>query len=147
VYPNSTQSWSASLSTVVHSIHAAAKRVNVFNWHQSENYQDVTYPGILSNCLACHEPGTYDYSAANYTDEMMKNFVPSTTTTGTMYTTSTGTVYYGAYNTAGAVSSSAANLVISPITEKCIACHDTDPVKGHAESQGGQINRTRVSVP
>jgi OmcA/MtrC family decaheme c-type cytochrome len=80
--PNQTSGgWSASSSTFVHGIHGASIRGVGFNWHAgcptgttfaagtctkdnaAPYYAKVTYPGTLNNCLQCHKPGTFDFSA------------------------------------------------------------------------------------
>ena len=66
--PNRTSAgWSADSSSYIHAIHAAGKRTTAFTWHASSttsSFAKVGYPGILSNCEACHLPGTYDFSAS-----------------------------------------------------------------------------------
>jgi OmcA/MtrC family decaheme c-type cytochrome len=66
--PNQTSSgWSADSESYIHAIHSAAKRSNPFTWHASSttaSFADVTFPGVLRNCQACHLSGTYDFSAS-----------------------------------------------------------------------------------
>ena len=66
--PNQTSSgWAADSTAFVHAIHGSAKRSNKFTWHAAsptEGFWDVTYPGILNDCLTCHLPGTFDFSAS-----------------------------------------------------------------------------------
>ncbi len=66
--PNQSSSgWSADSAYFIHAIHAADKRTSQFQWHASsttDGFWSIGYPGILSNCEACHLPGTYDFSAA-----------------------------------------------------------------------------------
>ncbi len=65
--PNRTSSgWSADSTSFVHAIHASAKRQVPFNWHAvsaTKGFFKTTYPGILNDCLTCHLPGTFDFSA------------------------------------------------------------------------------------
>jgi OmcA/MtrC family decaheme c-type cytochrome len=109
--PNQTSGgWSASSSTFVHSIHAAAMRTTGYNWHAAcpantsfadgtctkDNadpyFAKVTYPGILNNCSQCHKPGTFDFSATA-SAAAIPNLLPSTVATGT-YTAGLSTSPY-----------------------------------------------------
>lgn len=127
-----TTSWSASLNNITHSIHAADFRNNAFTWHDDQDYELVVYPGILNNCEACHNAGTYDYSASMYSN-LWGKFVLNTTTTGTLFGDAND------YGTNGA----ATNLVTTTITEKCFACHDSTTDKAHMTLNGGGINVAR----
>ena len=109
--PNQTSSgWSASSSTFVHGIHAASIRTVDFTWHAAcpvgttfaagtctkDNadpyFASVTYPGILNNCLQCHKPGTFDFSATASANAL-PNLLMSTVGTGT-YTADISTSPY-----------------------------------------------------
>jgi OmcA/MtrC family decaheme c-type cytochrome len=109
--PNQTSSgWSASSSTFIHAIHGGSERTTGFNGHAGcpsgttfadgtctlanadPYYANVTYPGILKNCLQCHKPGTYDFSAAASANAL-PNLLPSTVGTGT-YAADIGTSPY-----------------------------------------------------
>ena len=62
--------WSASFRVWVHGIHGAGKRTVPFTWQAvsaADNYSQIGYPGVLKNCETCHLPGTYDFSASQYT--------------------------------------------------------------------------------
>ncbi|MCX7176008.1 MAG: OmcA/MtrC family decaheme c-type cytochrome [Proteobacteria bacterium] len=69
--------WTASFRVWVHGIHGAKKTLSgaamrdvPFTWHavsKTDNYSNVNYPGVLKNCETCHLPGTYDFSASQYT--------------------------------------------------------------------------------
>ena len=62
--------WSASARVWVHGIHSASKRTVPFTWHAvsaTDNYSTLQYPGVLKDCNQCHLPGTYDFSASQYT--------------------------------------------------------------------------------
>jgi len=86
--------WSASFRVWVHGIHSAAKRTVPFTWHQAADFhaEEIGYPGKLNNCEACHLPGTYDFSASQYTKtdavgktivDYMPNVTAATGTAGT----------------------------------------------------------------
>ena len=81
--PNRTSSgWSASAKSIIHGIHAGAKREVAFNWHYPQgSYWEVTFPGILNRCTTCHvDPtaagdSTFDFSAF---PSVVENLLPST---------------------------------------------------------------------
>jgi OmcA/MtrC family decaheme c-type cytochrome len=81
--PNQTSGgWSANAKDFIHALHAAPVRTNAFNWHASapgQNYGDVTFPGRVSDCEACHVPGGYDFSVFG---SAAPNMLPSTVGTG-----------------------------------------------------------------
>jgi OmcA/MtrC family decaheme c-type cytochrome len=66
--PNRTSSaWSADSAYFIHAIHAGGKRTVPFTWHAAkvgESFADVGFPGVLSNCEACHVAGSYDFSGS-----------------------------------------------------------------------------------
>jgi OmcA/MtrC family decaheme c-type cytochrome len=67
--------WSADSTAFVHAIHGAAKRSVPYTWHATqvsagpppvfEDFAEVAYPGILSNCEQCHVPGSYNFANAD----------------------------------------------------------------------------------
>lgn len=158
--PNRTSSgWSADSASFVHAIHAASKRDVPYNWHAispTENFSEVTYPGVLNQCETCHLPGTYDFSAtasAAAVDKRQYRTVASGTlaSTGTTYTYSpyiTQNFNYGSGYSAnagtGAVTEAAATtLVTSPTATACFACHDSKTAVAHFEINGGSIYEPR----
>jgi OmcA/MtrC family decaheme c-type cytochrome len=58
--------WSANAKYFFHSIHAGGFRSIAFPLDAATGttWADVTFPGRLNDCEACHAPGTYDLSAA-----------------------------------------------------------------------------------
>jgi OmcA/MtrC family decaheme c-type cytochrome len=161
--PNKTSSgWSADSTSFVHAIHAAAKRQTPFNWHASsttEGFFDITYPGILNDCLTCHLPGTFDFSAsasasaAGQVDGIDKRLF-RTVGQGTYTAAITNSPYvqlgvsYGsgfALNAATAVTTPAAasTLVMSPTVAACSACHDTADAVSHMKNNGGAFYQPR----
>ncbi len=92
--PNqSSNGWSASFRTWVHGIHGASKRSVPFTWHAvndtGDNYSNLLYPAILNDCEKCHLPGTYDFSASQYTPALMNGMLNVLVAKGT-YTTDYG---------------------------------------------------------
>jgi len=143
--PNLTNGgWSGNASTFVHAIHGRKQRTDPFTWHAvsaTENYgTTMTYPGVLQDCLQCHVPGSYDFSAAEnaaalpnllWTTVATGNFDPASTSAYTFspyVTQNTTSNYYGkgfSVTSAGVVTQATApSLVNSPITAACAACHD-----------------------
>jgi len=89
---------------------------------------EVTFPGVLSDCETCHRPGTYDVN--------MPSVLPSTqiTTDGNAATTVTQD---------RASLPNANDLVTSPTTATCIACHDADLPVTHTLQNGASISVPR----
>jgi OmcA/MtrC family decaheme c-type cytochrome len=92
--PNKTSSgWAANAKDFIHSIHAGNFRSVAFNWHAAsptENYGEVTFPGPLNYCDACHltpkdangvPTGKHTYDFSN-TPTVVDFLLPSTTATG-----------------------------------------------------------------
>jgi OmcA/MtrC family decaheme c-type cytochrome len=61
--------WSASFRVWVHGSHGAEIRTVPFTWHRASDFKadEIRFPGKLNNCDTCHLPGTYDFSASQYT--------------------------------------------------------------------------------
>ena len=168
--------WSASFRNFFHAIHAASKRTVVFyddGQDINENFSDLEYPGVLSNCEQCHLPGTYDFSAPVYTDALINNMLLVTTATFTYDSTkstaweyspyiqqspplaypgygngySFGVLTGGGVNTAPTVTEAAGTtLVSSPITAVCTACHDGSDAIAHIQTNGGSFYATRTDA-
>jgi len=164
---NAVGGWAADSTSFIHAIHSATKRTVPFNWEAgsaTDGFFNVTYPGVLKNCQACHLPGTYDFSAPT-SASALPNRLFRTTTYGTIsattpYNTSPyvtpGTNYGSAFSysaTTGVTTQAAATtLVTSPIMAQCVSCHDgVDPANGvdavaHMKSNGGTFNQPRSLV-
>jgi OmcA/MtrC family decaheme c-type cytochrome len=54
--------WSYNAKSWLHGIHSAGFRTNAFTAHSSSQFWNITYPGLLNDCEACHVPGSYDFS-------------------------------------------------------------------------------------
>jgi OmcA/MtrC family decaheme c-type cytochrome len=153
------KSWSGNMKDFVHGIHAGGPnvaygvRTNRFGWHGELAFWETTYPSNLSNCQACHLPGTYDFSASQYTDDagaLLTQLLPSTAsssnvTAGTLagYEAAPPWVAVGNYSDVGLNKS--ANLVVSPITAPCLGCHDSPGAVSHFRLNGGQVYVSRGS--
>jgi len=176
--------WSASFRVWVHGIHSAEKRTVPFTWHAitvDNNFSKVLYPGVLKKCEACHLPGTYDFSASQYTatDAMGKTIVDSmldvqaaTNYNGNPITVNyvppqfapvgSGLLAYGLksgvdYGKGDSIDPASGvivtqttqgnNLVSSPITATCSACHDSLQAISHMTTTGyGSFYKARSLV-
>ncbi len=156
-----SEGWTVNASTFVHAIHAADFRNVKFTWDATSTTGDelddgfflVTYPGILNDCLQCHVPGGYDFSGSMYTAnggaQGVSNMLLSTTATGTFSSTASDVLNFAPYvqqdfnyGSAGAMT----NLVNSPISAACFACHDSAADKSHMEANGGSVYATRSAA-
>lgn len=131
------------------------------------NFQGVTFVGVLKDCRACHKDtitnGVVDNSRATYTS-IPAGVQPSTqVTTSTPATASaTGvvtdpaltlqTAATGAGNNVTKVDAdrksvpNAQDLVNSPFTATCKACHSRPNAIAHFKQMGGSVNAPRVSA-
>jgi OmcA/MtrC family decaheme c-type cytochrome len=155
--------WAGRSANFIHAIHAADKRSNNFTWHSTSlthGYWDVTFPGVLRNCQACHLAGTYDYSASAYTDTLIGNLPFSTVASGTSALNPSATTALSPYVVAGTIYgqgftvsaagattyAAATTLVSSPIATACFACHDSSSAKAHMTQNGASLYATRSSL-
>ena len=119
------------------------------------NFQEVTFPGVLKDCRACHKDtltsaGAVDASKATYTS-IPASVQPSTqvTTTGVTLTLQTAV---GVGNNVTQVDAdrkslpNAQDLVNSPFTATCRACHSRPNALAHFKSMGGQLLVPRSTV-
>jgi OmcA/MtrC family decaheme c-type cytochrome len=192
--PNQTSGgWSASSSTFIHGIHGASIRNTGFSWHAAcptgttfadgtctaanadPYFANVSYPGVLNNCLQCHKPGTFDFSATT-SAAALPNLLMSTVGTGTYAADISTSRYvtlgqdYGTnFSTANLTSgtkdgvacttaapcpctltspcnASGTTLVESPITAACSACHDAPIAINHMKEMGGTFYGTRTEA-
>ena len=169
--------WSASFRVWVHGIHSAEKRTVPFTWHAvstTDNFSNLLYPGLLKDCQQCHLPGTYDFSATQYTDAMIGSMLDVTAATGTKILASsfvppqaapvgsgatTGLLAYGLisgadYGTGPSISTTTGqivagtgtDLVTSPITAVCSTCHDSSDAIAHMRGNGGSFYAVRSTA-
>jgi OmcA/MtrC family decaheme c-type cytochrome len=122
------------LKHMVHALHAgeAGKfgfrqdgiAVRGFGRFSLNDYSDMRYPGILSNCAACHDGDSYGLP----------------TPTGSLGTTVQTASPRLAGNQAAAEASladPADDLNISPMASACGSCHDSDSARAHIVNTGG----------
>lgn len=192
--PNQTAGgWAGTSSTFIHAIHGSSIRTVDFTWHatcptgtsyaagtctkdNADEFGDVTYPGVLNNCLQCHKPGTFDFSATasaaalpkllmttvgtgTYAADITTSpYVTLATDYGTPFSTSnmtSGTGPGGVACTTAApcvctldkpCDAAGTTLVKSPITAACSACHDSPTATGHMKQMGGTFYGTRTAA-
>jgi OmcA/MtrC family decaheme c-type cytochrome len=171
--------WSASFRVWVHGIHGASKRTVPFTWHAvsaTDNYSTLMYPGVVKDCQQCHLPGTSDFSASQYTPNLIAGMLNVQANTGkkdpasaTAYVfpqaapVGSGNWAYGLkvdnttdYGTGWSVNPATGtlvakttqdnNLVTSPITAVCSTCHDGSTAIAHMEGNGGSFYDARSAA-
>ncbi|HEX7409377.1 MAG TPA: OmcA/MtrC family decaheme c-type cytochrome [Candidatus Binatia bacterium] len=127
---------------LVHGIHSAGVRTFPYEFVRDRgtsgvfyyNWSEVTFPGIPSNCLTCHKPGTFDAD------------LPS----GVLLTTDrTTSVADGNDPTTAAVVAARTSVpnvtdwVNSPTASACYFCHDGNLDAAHFGQNGGFLDLTR----
>lgn len=167
--PNRTSAgWSASSKYSIHAIHAGRKRVVPFTWHAAAagpGYDEVEFPGTLNTCTTCHVPNTFDFASLTNLASV-QNMELTTVATGKFnsdplqnstyftispYVVADNTTDYGtgfSFNAATAATTQAAgaNLVVSPVTAACSACHDAPNAISHMRANGGVFYGPRATA-
>ncbi len=131
---------------MIHSIHASKFRTTAYthnraksgvngfyDWSPTGNHP-VHYPGILKNCETCHIAGTYDVelpASALWTTDVTKPAAP---------------VVPADITAARLTLPNATDLVSSPISSTCVACHDGALPVAHIQSNGGALKVLRGSA-
>jgi OmcA/MtrC family decaheme c-type cytochrome len=164
--------WGASFRVWVHGIHGAGKRTVANTWHAvsaTDNYSQLLYPGKLKDCEQCHLPGTYDFSASQYTPALIAGMLDVQSATGAMPAAATyvnpqaapGVFAYGLVASANygvgnsvdpvtgllkAQTTQGTNLVSSPITAVCGTCHDSTVGIAHMKANGGSFYVPRAAA-
>ena len=126
---------SIDLKRMIHAIHAGSAESNGFRENgivvAGNDYSDVRFPGILSDCTTCHNAGTYELT--DIWAQPSQNNILGTTVNSTPGMTES--------NTADEVNASlqdpSDDYNISPIAAVCSSCHDGDLQKNHMKSNGG----------
>jgi len=126
---------------MIHSIHAGAFRTTDYVHYRAKsatsateyNWNFVKFPGILSDCLMCHKPGTY-------------GSVPAGALLTTDITTDGTNATLAAVTAARASLPNGTDLVTTPFSATCVGCHDGSSAKAHMSSNGGSILIQRSSA-
>ncbi|MCW5657562.1 MAG: OmcA/MtrC family decaheme c-type cytochrome [Burkholderiaceae bacterium] len=172
--PNRTSSgWSIDSTHFIHAIHGSAKRQVPFTYQATTTnpagLSEVSYPGILNDCVTCHLPGTFDFSATASAaaigqggDQVDKRQY-RTVGTGTYsagpatspfvqppYASALGTAYGSGFSfnaLTGVVTEAAGTtLVMSPTVSVCSACHNTADAITHFKINGAAYYQARSSA-
>jgi OmcA/MtrC family decaheme c-type cytochrome len=134
--PNDALTWperSMQLKNLVHGIHGADQRTFDFEFVRNRlnglyyNFNEVTFPGILSDCETCHLPGTYGAQ------------LPAGALVGTEVTTDGLNLTQADVLAARATVPNPTDLVNSQTAGTCYLCHDSDPAAIHMGQNGGVI--------
>jgi OmcA/MtrC family decaheme c-type cytochrome len=137
MYPERTQHF----KNLVHGIHASGRRTEDFEFVRNRtdtqagitgfyyDWSEVTFPGILNNCLTCHVEGTYQLPLPD-------GVLMSTEWTTTGDPAEDSAAVAEARNTVP----NSTDLVNTPTASTCYQCHDSELAVAHMEQNGGQIN-------
>jgi OmcA/MtrC family decaheme c-type cytochrome len=125
-----------NFNTLIHSIHGADFRTTdfvVYGFGSSvNNFSDVGYPGILSNCTQCHTSGTYRVPLPNQLGLL-----------GTTVDTHATVVSNGQGGSmvapTAALTNSSLYSRITPTAAACSGCHDDVYGKAHMEQMGASF--------
>lgn len=131
LYPERTMHF----KNLIHGIHGASHRVTDYEFVRNRlngiyyNWSDVTFPGILNNCLTCHKEGTYELPLPD-------NVLMSTEWTTTGDPQESRDAILAVRDTVP----NGTDLVDTPTAATCFGCHDEADAVAHMEQNGGQIN-------
>ena len=125
-----------NFNTLIHSIHSADFRTTdfvIYGFGSSvNNFSDVGYPGILSNCTQCHTAGTYRVPLPDQLSLL-----------GTTVDTHATVLSNGHGGTTvqptSALSNSALFSRITPTAAACSGCHDDVYSKAHMDQMGASF--------
>jgi OmcA/MtrC family decaheme c-type cytochrome len=138
--------WALSAKSMIHAIHAAAKREQPFNYEATEKNQKgfgvVAYPGVLNNCEQCHVPGSYNFEiTANASAST--NLLWATDANADMRNpggvTPIGQSPWVKILGKGEIDYRGNPLVSSPVASACFACHDSMIAVNHMLVNGGVL--------
>jgi len=116
-------------TTVVEGYGFREKGIVVYGFGGSvNNFSDVRFPGILSDCSTCHLSGTYALSGRWEEPSQSGGILGSTVDTGAL------------------ASDASDDLKISPTAAVCSSCHDGSAARLHIETQGGLFSATQAAI-
>ncbi|HEX3122012.1 MAG TPA: OmcA/MtrC family decaheme c-type cytochrome, partial [Rhodanobacteraceae bacterium] len=125
-----------NFNTLIHSIHGADFRTTdfvVYGFGSSvNNFADVGYPGILSNCTQCHTSGTYRVPLPDQLSLLG-------TTVDTHATVVSNGQGGATVQPTSALSNSALFSRITPTAAACSGCHDDVYSKAHMDQMGASF--------
>ena len=115
------------LKVLIHAIHASALRATdvgvpyvVYHNGNARNFSALQFSGLINNCLACHDAGTY---------------YPPDPNTSTVLATTISTYVNGVAN-----SGPAGQTAVTAATAACSACHQSATEKAHMLQNGGSFS-------
>jgi OmcA/MtrC family decaheme c-type cytochrome len=138
--------WALGAKNMIHAIHGASKREQAFNYEATaknlKGFGTIKYPGILNNCEQCHVPCSYDFG--NTTNQIAStNLLWATDANADMRNpTNKPPIGQSPWIKAigkGEIDYRVDNLVSSPITSACFACHDSQTAIAHFRANGGVL--------
>ncbi|MFA7269733.1 MAG: OmcA/MtrC family decaheme c-type cytochrome [Sterolibacterium sp.] len=126
---------------MIHGIHAGADRTTPFVDARDRTPSAITlldmskahFPNILSNCEACHKPGSYSSAPEN------------TLASTYEYNNGTTPMTPAAYKLSF-VQPNATDKVTTPFAAACVSCHDSAIAQAHIGLNGGQIKVARSAL-
>ncbi|MGB5080926.1 MAG: OmcA/MtrC family decaheme c-type cytochrome [Burkholderiales bacterium] len=118
-----------STTTVIEGYGFREKGIVVYGFGGSVNdFSDVRFPGILSDCSTCHLSGSYELSGRWEEPDQSGGILGSTVDTSAL------------------TSDASDDLKISQTAAVCSACHDGSAAKLHIEQQGGLFSVTQTAI-
>jgi OmcA/MtrC family decaheme c-type cytochrome len=117
--------------TMIHAIHAGGSEhgfrqegITVYDSERSEHdFNDVRFPGILSDCSICHVDSSYQLP-------LPEGVLATTTQTADASLTDVASIL-------AALADPSDDLNVSPMAVTCASCHDSDLTQLHMELNGG----------
>jgi OmcA/MtrC family decaheme c-type cytochrome len=122
---------SIDLKVMIHAIHASTIRTAaaaapyvVYHRGSANNFSaETAFPGLINNCLACHDAGTY---------------YPPDPNTSTVLATTVSTYVNGVGN-----SGPAGQIAVTAGTAVCSSCHTTATEALHMQQNGGSFTAVK----
>ena len=139
LYPEATNNF----KDMIHGIHGEEPRTTDYEFVRNRNngipynWSEVVFPQSVSNCLACHKPGTFTVPLDD--DTLL-------TTNRTTEVADGNDADTAAVEKARDDVPNDTDFVITPTAAACYACHDGEQTKAHMEQNGAIINANRSVV-
>jgi OmcA/MtrC family decaheme c-type cytochrome len=126
--------------TMIHAIHAGGSEhgfrqrgITVYGFGRSvHDYNDVRFPGVLSDCSICHVDDSYQLPPP-------AGVLATTTQTADASLTDAASIL-------AALADPGDDLNVSPMTATCASCHDSDSARIHMEQNGAGFDVTQAAV-
>jgi OmcA/MtrC family decaheme c-type cytochrome len=126
--------------TMIHAIHAGGSEhgfrqegITVYGFgRNAHDFNDLRFPGILSDCSICHVDGSYQLPPP-------EGVLATTTQTADPSLTDVASIQ-------AALADPGDDLNVSPMAATCAACHDRDSAQTHMEQNGAGFGVTQAAV-